>query len=205
MIELETSLHKFKPEHFGTIDDFLANANRNERDTLMIACSDHGTAPDNVSFAGTERFFILQHLAACVPRPEDGELDNTFGAIQLGFENYDLRHAVVCGHLNCGVIPKWLKKNDGHDTGGLRARFHSVAVNAVDSAYPKLTGRDYVERLICEHALFQLENLQTHPFIREKLDADELHLHLWIVNDETARVLAFDPRCGDLVPIEEMR
>jgi carbonic anhydrase len=205
VIELESSLHKFNPEYFGTVDDFLSTAERNERDTLMIACADHGTAPDNVSFAGTDRFFILQHIAECVPPPEDREPDNLFGSIQAGFENYDLRHAVVCGHLGCGVIPNWLKDNSGIDTGNLRAYFYSAAVKAVDATYPDLTGRAYVERLICEHALFQLENLQANPFIREKLDANELKLHLWIVNDENARVLAFDPRRGDLVPIEEMR
>ena len=67
-----------------------------------------------------------------------------------------------------------------------------------------MIGRDYIERLICEHALFQLENLQMHPFIRDRLDASLLKLHLWIVNDETARILAYNPHLGDLVPIEEM-
>ena len=67
-----------------------------------------------------------------------------------------------------------------------------------------MIGRDYIERLICEHALFQLENLQMHPFIRDRLDASLLKLHLWIVNDEIARILDYNPHLGDLVPIEEM-
>jgi hypothetical protein len=46
---------------------------------------------------------------------------------------------------------------------------------------------------------------QANPFIREKLDAKELKLHLWIVNDETARIMAFDPVLGALVPIEQKR
>jgi carbonic anhydrase len=204
VIELETSLHQFNPDHFGGLNDFLSTADSKERDTLMLACADHGTAPDNVSFAGTDRFFILQHLAACVPRPEDHEIDNSFGAIELGFENYNLRHAVVCGHLGCGVIPNWLKDTDTRDTGGLRARFRSTTVKAVDEAYPELTGQNYIERLICEHTLFQLENLQAHPFIHEKLDANELKLHLWVVNDQTARVLTYSPQLGNLVSIEEM-
>jgi len=205
VIELEASLHQFNPDHFGTIDDFLKTSDGHERDTLMIACADHGVAPDNVSFAGTDRFFILQHIGESVPPPNGREPNDLFESIEVGFEKYNLRHAVVCGHLGCGVIPNWLKHNTGPDTGNLRAHFHSGAVKAVDTTYPSLTGRAYIERLICEHAIFQLENLQANPFIREKLDANELKLHLWIVNDETARILAYDPRRGDLVPIEELR
>ncbi len=204
-IELKKSLHNFNPDHFGGLNDFLSTADSNQRDTLMIACADHGSAPDNVSFAGTDRFFILQHIGESVPPPEDRNPDNLFGSIQVGFDKYDLRHAVVCGHLGCGVIPTWLRDNTGRDTGNLRAHFYAAAVKAVDTTYPELTGEAYVERVICEHAIFQLENLQANPFIREKLDANKLKLHLWIVNDETARVLAFDPHKGDLVPIEEMR
>jgi len=203
-IELEKSLHKFNPNHFGGLNDFLSTSDSNKRDTLMIACADHGTAPDNISFVGTDRFFILQHIGECVPPPEDRNPDNLFASIQVGFDKYDLRHAVVCGHLGCGVIRTWLRDNSGPDTGNLRAYFYVAAVKAVDTTYPELTGEDYFERVICEHAIFQLENLQSNPFIREKLDANELKLHLWIVNDETARVLAFDPRKGNLVPIEAL-
>jgi len=204
MIELESSLHKFKLKHFGRVDDFLSTADSNIRDTLMIACSDHGSAPDNVSFAGPDRFFILQHLAASVPAPDDSKCDNAFDSILYGFERYDIRHVVVCGHLGCRVIPNWLNNTDLHDAGNLRARFRASSVIAVNDHYPELRGRDYVERLICEHTIFQLENLQSHPSIRRRLDANELKLHLWIVNDATARVLAFDPSRGNLVPIERM-
>ena len=131
-IQLEASLHQFNPNHFGGLNDFLLTADDCERDTLMIACADHGTAPDNVSFAGTARFFILQHIGECVPPPEDREPNDLFGSIEVGFSNYNLRHAIVCGHLSCGVIRNWLKDDTGLDTGGLRARFRARAVKAVD-------------------------------------------------------------------------
>jgi len=205
VIQLKPVLHAFNPDHFGTIDDFLETTGSKERDTLMIACADQGSAPDNVSFADPERFFILQHLAASIPSPATGTTDNTFVEIQYAFLNYAIKQIVVCGHLGCGVIPTWLKDTNTRDTGGLRARFRETTVQAVTAAYPELKGPDLVERLICEHTIFQLENLQLHPFIRENLDASALKLHLWIVNDETGRVLAFDPRKGHLVPFEDMR
>ena len=53
--------------------------------------------------------------------------------------------------------------------------------------------------------MFPLTSTCNSTFIRDRLDANVLKLHLWIVNDQTARKLAYDPRLGDLVPIEEMR
>ena len=85
-IALEKSLHNFNPDHFGGLDDFLSTAGTDERDTLMIACADHGTASNNLSFAGTERFFILQHIAECVPPPDSREPNDLFGAIEVGFQ-----------------------------------------------------------------------------------------------------------------------
>lgn len=37
-----------------------------ERDTLLVACSDHGTAPDNLLFAGESRLLIVQHLISSI-------------------------------------------------------------------------------------------------------------------------------------------
>ena len=204
-IQLESSLHHFNPDHFGGLNDFLSTADKRERDTLMIACADHGAAPDNVSFASTDRFLVLQRVGQCVSPPEDRERSNLFGSIEIGFSNYNLRHALVCGHLSCGVIRNWLTDDTGPDSAGMPARFRATAVKAVDETYPELVGRDYIERIICEHALFQLENFQMHSFIRDRLDAKALKLHLWIVNDQNARGLAYDPHLGNLVPIEEMR
>lgn len=203
VIELESSLHQFNPNHFGRLNDFLSTSMRRERDTLMIACSDHATAPQCVSFAGPERFCILQHLAASIP-PTQNQVDHLLADVQFALRQSDIRQIILCGHLGCGIIPYWLQDKASSDRGGLRASFRSTVVTAVEQTYPHLTDQQRIERMICEHALFQLENLQTYPFVRDRLASDELKLHLWIVNDQTARVLSFDPCRGNLVPIETM-
>lgn len=45
-------------------------------------------------------------------------------------------------------------ERDTPDRRDPRARFRSTAIEAVDKTYPDLTSRAYIERLICEHALF---------------------------------------------------
>lgn len=107
MIEPETSLHKFYPSHFGIVYDFLSTAERNERETLMVACADHGTAPDNVSFAGTDRCFILQSISECVAPPEDREPDNLFDSV-LHIQTGDVKSLLVIAWPLLPIVSKEL-------------------------------------------------------------------------------------------------
>jgi carbonic anhydrase len=132
---------------------------------MMLSCSDHGTAPDNVSFAGPDRFFIIQHLAATIPSVSESNNDTTFADTEFAFELEEPKHVIVCGHLACGVIASWLEAKT-IDTGGFKTRFQRTTQAAVDAAYPNLRAADRLEMMIYEHVLFQLENLQSHELIR---------------------------------------
>ena len=64
-MKIKTGLRQFSTSQFGTLADWMATSS--ERDTLLVACSDHGTAPDNLSFAGESRLLIVQHLISSIP------------------------------------------------------------------------------------------------------------------------------------------
>lgn len=75
----------------------------------MVACSEQGAAPDNVSFAEPGRSVFLQHLAASMPSAQDCEQYPPLSCrdIEELFDKHDFRHVIVCGHLGCGVIRHW--------------------------------------------------------------------------------------------------
>lgn len=203
-VQLRRDVHRFNPAFFGTLDDFL-DARPHGRDTLMFACCDHGTAPDQVSFASPGRFYVLQNLGASVPSAHDIQANHS-ACTQLEFAfctERNLKHVIVCGHLHCRVISHWLTPRAVQ----LRSQplFQSRSLAAVDAAYPNLTHSQRASVLIHEHVLIQLENLQSHDFIRSRLDAADLHLHGWVVDDASARVQCYNPRLGQFVPIEQMR
>lgn len=195
MIEFDRQLHQFTPEFFGKISDFLETADSTRRDALMLACADHGTAPDNISFAGPGRFSILQHIGASIRSARDRTSSSVIDDVELLLDRHDHKHVVVCGHLACGVIRNWLKP-DCPDYGGLTTHFRTTTQTAVDAAYPQSSDEERVERMICEHVLFQVENLQSHDVVRERLEAGRLRLHAWIADDTTARIHAYDPVKG---------
>ena len=71
-VSLRSNLHSFPENSFGSVADLVRPSSR-ERDTLIIACSELGSAPDYASFANRERFVILQHLAASLPSKAECE------------------------------------------------------------------------------------------------------------------------------------
>lgn len=199
MMELAPALHRFNPAHFGSVDELQATAHRRSVDTLLIACSDHIRAQEDVAFAGAERFFILQHMAAAIPRPVGPTRHSVLANVEYAVQRYDVRHIVVCGHFGCTVIPQWISVSDSDVADGPQTEFQSTTVRAVAETYPDSWGPEFMERLICEHSLYQLENLQQHAFVRERLEAGLLKMHLWVVDDETSCVQVFDPASGMLV------
>lgn len=198
MHSYSSAARKINTEHFGTVSEFFQRSQSDQCDTLLIACSDQGLAPDQVSFAAPGRFFILQHLGAFVPAFPEGLQDAAVANIQFALETKDIQHVVVCGHLGCQTLRSLLQpRSPGF--GGLRQRFHDTVVASVDRACPRLAPHDRLERLVREHVLIQIENLLSHTFIRERLEQTSLELHAWVVDDETARVSAYAPRLSDFV------
>lgn len=204
MIPLDRELHQFTPEHFGTLGDLLKGNRSGNCDTLMIACADHGTAPDNVSFARPGRFFILQHLVSSIP-PVDRIAEDLIPAdIEFALNTKEIQHVIVCGHLGCGIIRNFLEP-ETTDCGGLKERFLDMALEVLNRTESVYGEEELLELLIREHVLLQLENLQSYPFVQNRLEAGELQFHAWVVNDATARVHAYDARRGNFLPIEEVR
>jgi len=110
-IPLRPGLHQFPGNVFGSISDLIEPSDSRERDSLIIACSELGAAPDNVSFAKREQFIVLQHLAASMPSRNECEMYEglSFEAVERLFDRYEFRRVIVCGHVECGVIHNWLQ------------------------------------------------------------------------------------------------
>ncbi len=205
MFRLKADLHRFPTGVFGSAGDLIRPTDVRERDTLMIACSELGTAPDNVSFAKPGRFVILQHIGASVPSKVecDNHEELAFDDVEALFDKCDFRHVIVCGRLDSGVIRYWLQPmNDGDtDVGKFRLRFDNGTRHLVDSNYSPDSVTDRCTLMICEHVLCQIENLLTHPFIVKRAFAKQISFHGWIIDDKTARVFAYSFEESAYVPI----
>lgn len=205
MFALKAGLHSFPKGAFGSVSDLICPTDARDHDTLMIACSEQGAAPDNVSFAKPGRMMILQHIGASIPSQTECELHEglSFDEVEKMFDRYQFRHVIICGHLGCGVIRRWLQPSiEGHtDIGSFRLRFEKTTRHLVDNNYAPDTATERVTLMICEHVLCQVENLITHPCVMERVQARNTSFHGWVVDDQTARVFGYDAEESAFVPL----
>lgn len=204
MILLNPHAHNFNPEYFGTIGE-LRNCRAGEHPSrLMIACCDQGNAPDNTSLGGAGQFYVVQNLAASIPAPDESRGGTILGSIEYAVVKLNVRHVIVCGHSQCGVIRRWMQSHDRSwpvpQTCSARRTLQFVT-----TSYSGVSHRKRVRIAIREHILNQLEILQSYGFVRSRLQEGRLHLHGWLVDDVTARVRTFDPCVGQFVACETAR
>jgi carbonic anhydrase len=55
------------------------------------------------------------------------------------------------------------------------------------------------------NVIFQIENLLTYPYLKEKVDAGELHLHGWLYDIEKGSIEYYDPDLCVFLPIETLK
>ena len=172
-LSLKEGLHQFPQRTFGSPSDLTNTWDARERDTLIIACSELGTAPDNISFAEPNRCVVLQHLAASIPSKDECDRHQVLScdSIEKLFDKHEFRHVIVCGHLLCGVIRSWLKPIErGYtDFGSFRLRFETGTKELVERNYLSNTDEEKLTLMICEHVLCQIENLLTHSFVMKRV------------------------------------
>jgi len=204
-LSLQRGLHTFPRGIFGSINELMHPTEVRERDTLIIACSEQGASPDNISFATPNRCVVLQHLAASMPSLNECETYEELccDEVESLFDKYEFRHVIVCGHLYCGVIRHWLRPlKEGHtDVGNFRRRFESGTRDLVDRNYLPSSCKQRCTLMICEHVLCQIENVMTHPFVANRVTARTTSFHGWVVDDDTARVMAYSPQESAFVPV----
>ncbi|MCA9139877.1 MAG: hypothetical protein KDB00_24055, partial [Planctomycetales bacterium] len=140
--------------------------------------------------------------AASVPR-SNAPLESTIASIQYAVRRQGIQDLVVCTHLCCDVMRHWIKLLEFEEANQPESRFIRNARDTVDLLYRYTTQGERQVLMTCEHTLFQLENLRSHTFIRERLKSGDLRLHGWVVDDTTARVLAYQPDAHQFVSIEK--
>ena len=150
-----------------------------ERDILLFACSDHGTAPDNLSFAGESRLLIVQHLISSIPSlPESTEFKLSLAEKERVIDDFPVRYLIVCGHVGCGIIRRWVTEPPmpWSGAGGLEACFRRKTLALVNEHYRDVGEAERCRVAVFEHVVIQLENLLTHSAFAERFANGSLRL-----------------------------
>lgn len=171
---------------------------------LFIGCSDSRVVPEQLLGAKAGDFFMLRNIANLVPPYWQTEIGFA-SVLEFAVLDLEIPHIIVCGHTDCGGI----KALDGAlDMGGRPAlsRWLDLARPAqreVDGfGMGKLAADGQAERhqaVVERNVVNQLRNLESYPFIRERVEAGKLELHGWVYYLEGPGIGYYDGERGGFV------
>jgi len=174
-------------------DRFRLLADSQAPQWLFITCSDSRVLPDLILGTEPGDLFIARSIGNVVPVASQ-DVDGVTATIEYAVEVLRVRHAIVCGHSDCGALkaaldreklialPKaqrWLQHVEA-------AFAHRQPLNALDGAHVELAS------LIRGNVVAQLENLRAQPAVARALAEKRLTVHGWYYDILTGRIEEYD-------------
>jgi carbonic anhydrase len=190
---------------------------------LTIACSDSRVDPSIITGSEPGDMFVVRNVANLVPPYElDNRRHGTSAALEYGVTGLGVSDIIVFGHSDCGGIralmelpevlhdrnieehvktPKTGIPNDfvGNWMSIARPAKLRVLTRYFDSTADER--RHHAEK---ESLLVSLDNLQTFPWIRERVASKTLQLHAWYFNMRSGMIESYEPQSNEFVPLIEM-
>jgi carbonic anhydrase len=183
---------------------FQLLADREAPHWLFITCSDSRIVPDLILGTGPGDLFITRNAGNVVP-VSGNDVDGVTATIEYAVEVLKVKHAILCGHSDCGAmkaaldrkslesLPKarrWLSHVEGAFT-------HRQPVNPADGEHGELAS------LIRGNVVAQLHNLRAQPSVARALAEGRIEVHGWYYDILTGRIERYDEDARRFVPLVE--
>ncbi len=167
---------------------------------LFITCADSRVLPDLILGTAPGDLFISRNIGNVVPLVGQ---DGVTATIEYAVEVLKVRHAIVCGHSDCGAIKAAL------DRAGLmnlpKARRWLAHVEAAFTHRQPLDPADgesaELASLIRGNVVAQLENLRAQPAVELALAMGRLTVHGWYYDILSGRIEEYDEHKRKFLPL----
>jgi carbonic anhydrase len=177
-------------------------ADGQQPDTLYIGCSDSRVVPNDMLQAGPGELFIIRNAGNIVP-PFSENAGGVAATVEYAVEVLKVRHIVVCGHSDCGAMRALMHPEKIKD---LKAVYqwlhHAERVSTVTrELHSGLEPAQYLDRLIEENVIAQLEHLASYPCVAGKLRRGTLLLHGLVFNIKDGGLRMLDRSTLTFAPV----
>jgi carbonic anhydrase len=169
---------------------------------LFITCADSRIVPDLILGTGPGDLFITRNAGNVVPVSAN-DVDGCTATIEYAVEVLKVKHAILCGHSDCGAmkaaldpeglkkLPKanrWLRHVDGAFT-------HRQPLNPADGESAELGA------LIRGNVVAQLLNLKAQPSVARALAHGAITARGWYYDILTGRIEEYNEREKRFAPL----
>ena len=202
MKKLIRGLDEFRQGYVSEHQELLEQLSHGQKPrVLFIACSDSRVDPNLITHADIGELFVIRNAGNIIP-PYGAANGGEGGTIEYAISALGIDQVIVCGHSHCGAMKGLLKLNKLQKDMPLVYDWlkHAEATRLlVQENYPDLDDDDFIETLVAENVLVQIDNLKTYPVIKAKLHQGKLKIYAWVYQIETGEVLAYDPQTHSYV------
>ena len=202
MQKLIEGLHRFQSEIFSTQRElFTRLAKGQSPEVMFITCSDSRINPSLITQTRPGEMFVLRNAGNIVP-PYSHGAQGEDATIEFALAGLKVQHIVVCGHSCCGAMKGLLHPEALEALPAMKVWLkHAEATQRImRDNYQHLHGDALLTATAEENVLVQLENLRTHPTVREHLERRAVTLHGWVYKLETGHMFNYDPVSGQFLP-----
>jgi carbonic anhydrase len=153
--------------------------------TLFIACADSRVDPIEITQSSPGEVFVLRNIGNMVPAY--GEmLGGNSAVIEYAVSALGVRHAVICGHTDCGAMKALLDPASTETMPSVRnwltnahaARTVAETLHQRDIAAH--SARPLLDVLTEQNVLLQLQHLKTHPSVAGAMATGKLTVSGWV-------------------------
>jgi len=186
----------------GKQDQFHLLAETQAPDTLFITCSDSRVVPDLILQTQPGDLFITRNAGNVVPMGGT-DVDGVTATIEYAIEVLKVKHAILCGHSDCGALKAALSPQDlvnlpkarrwlSHVEGAFS---HRQPMNPADGEHAELAA------LIRGNVVAQLLNLRAQPSVARAVMEGRLTVHGWYYDILTGRIERYDDEMKRFLPL----
>jgi carbonic anhydrase len=147
---------------------------------MVIGCCDSRVSPEVIFDAGPGELFVVRNVANLVPVYQpDGGAHGVSAALEYAITVLRIEHVVVLGHAQCGGIRAFIDNIEPLSPGDFIGRWMSMFVKPgeVVEQRDRESMADFTIRIEKAAVFRSLENLMTFPFVRDRVERGEMHLH----------------------------
>ena len=169
---------------------------------LFITCSDSRIVPDLILGTGPGDLFISRNAGNVVPIAAN-DVDGTTATIEYAVEVLKVKHAILCGHSDCGAMKAALDRKALHNLPKASRWLHHVeaAFSHRQPANPADGEHAELAALIRGNVVAQLLNLKAQPAVAHALAHGAICVHGWYYDILSGHIEQYDEQIRRFLPL----
>ena len=206
MNRLVEGFKKFQSQVFGAKRELFTKLSQGQEPrALFITCSDSRIDPTLLTQTDPGDLFILRNAGNIVPS-YGGMLGGSTATIEYAVAVLGVKHIIVCGHTDCGVMKALLHPEKVEELPAVRSWVVQAEATRriVRENHANLFGDDLLVATIQENVRIQLDHLKTHPTVAARLRRGSLTIHGWVYSIATGDMWAYDDQRDEFVSLVEV-